>query len=82
MKNKYKIKAQRGVTYECYRGFTDTVGNRVRRGQRCVVLSDLRDYYYMISPSGTGYGKMVPKDEFASRFIPLNPLDAHYLPND
>jgi hypothetical protein len=75
-----KIKAQRGVTYECYRGFTDTAGSRARRGQRYVMMSDLREYYYMISPSGTGYGKLVPKEEFASRFIPLNPLDAVYLP--
>ena len=82
MKNKYKIKAQRGITYECYRGFTDSVGTRVRRGQRYVMLSDLINSYYMISPSGKGYGKLVPKKEFASRFIPLNPLDAHYLPND
>ena len=79
---KMKIKAQRGVTYECYIGFTDISGARARRGQLYAVQSDYRDFYSVIPVSGRGYSKMIRKDKFASHFIPLNPLDAHYLPND
>ena len=70
------IKPKRGVTYECYVGYIDRFGNRVRRGKRYAVLSEgLRDDYYLISVSGRGYGIAVPKKEFASRFIPVNPID-------
>jgi hypothetical protein len=71
-----KIKPQRGVTYECYMGYTDRMGTRVRRGRRYAVLSEgLRDDYYMISISGKGFGIAVPKEKFASHFIPVNPLE-------
>ena len=70
-----KIKAQRGVTYECYIGFTDQMGTRVRRGRKYVLLSDGFSYYYMIGSSGKGYGVAVPRETFASHFIPLNPID-------
>jgi hypothetical protein len=71
-----KIKPQRGVTYECYMGYTDRMGTRVRRGRRYAVLSEgLRDDYYMISISGKGFGIAVPKEKFVSHFIPVNPLE-------
>lgn len=69
------IKAQSGVTYECYMGYTDHMGNRVRRGQRFYMMSEWRDYYYMHSISRRGYGKSVDKKKFAAHFVPLNPLD-------
>ena len=78
-----KIKPQRGITYECYIGYTDSHGNRVRRGAKYWFLDDnFRDYFYMMSISNKGYSVVVSKDKFTSHFIPLNPLDAHYLPND
>ena len=77
-----KIKAQRGVTYECYRGFTDHSDARARRGQQYALQSDFRDYYSMIPVSGKGYSKMIRKDKFAAHFIPLNPLNALYIPFD
>ena len=70
-----KIKPQRGVTYECYTGFTDFMGNRARRGQRVFLLSELREFYYMMSPDMKGNGKAVSKDKFASHFCPVNPLN-------
>ena len=78
-----KIKPQRGITYECYIGFTDRVGTRARRGVRYFFLDDnFYDFFYMMKINNKGYAVMIPKDKFASHFIPLNPLDAHYLPND
>jgi hypothetical protein len=68
------IKAQRGITYECYRGFTDQSDSRVRRGQRYALQCDYRDFYSVICVSGQGYSKMIRKEKFASHFIPLNPL--------
>ena len=78
-----KIKPQRGITYECYMGFTDKTGTRARRGTRYWFLDDsFSDYFNMMKISNKGYAVMIPKDKFVSHFIPLNPLDAHYLPND
>ena len=70
-----KIKAKRGVTYECYRGYTDRMGSRVRRGQRYYVLGESLSYYAILSPSGQGDVKIVDKDKFASQFVPINPID-------
>lgn len=70
-----KIKPQRGITYECYRGFTDKSGARARRGRRYVFLSDsFTDNFFMFTVSDKGYSIMVPKEKFTSHFIPLNPL--------
>ena len=70
------IRPKRGVTYECYMGFTDRTGTRVRRKRRYVFLSDgFNNYWYMYPVSNKGFAVMVPKKEFASRFIPLNPID-------
>jgi hypothetical protein len=43
--------------------------------RKYVLLSDGFSYYYMISSSGKGYGVAVPRETFASHFIPLNPID-------
>jgi len=76
MSKKFVIKAKRGVTYECYMGYTDSMGTRVRRGRRYALLSEgFIDNYYMISVSGKGYGVAVPKEEFVSHFIPVNPIE-------
>ena len=80
MKN--TIKPHRGITYECYIGYVDHMGNRVRKGQHFFLMGELRDYYLMMNPNMKGYNKSIKKKEFASHYIPLNPLDAHYLPND
>jgi hypothetical protein len=72
---KIVIKAKRGVTYECYRGFTDQSGSRARRKQHYALQCDYRDYYSVIPVSGQGYSKMIRKDKFASHFIPLNLMD-------
>lgn len=75
MSKKFFIKAQRGITYECYRGFSDQSGSRARRRQRYAMQGDYRDYYSVIPVSGQGYSKMIRKDKFMSHFIPLNPID-------
>jgi hypothetical protein len=71
-----KIKPQRGITYECYIGFTDHMGARARRGRRYVFLSDsFTDYFFMFTVSDKGLAIAVPKEKFVSHFIPLNPID-------
>ena len=75
MSKKFYIKAQRGVTYECYRGFSDYVGARARRGQRYTLQGDFTDYYSVIPVSGQGYSKIVRKEKFASHFVPVNPIE-------
>jgi hypothetical protein len=71
-----KIKPQRGVTYECYMGYSDRMGGRVRRGRRYHYVSDsfFHDYYFY-PVSGKGFAVMVPKEKFASHFCPVNPVD-------
>ena len=68
------IKPQRGVTYECYIGYTDRMGGRVRKGQRYFYMSEFRDFYMIMSPNMTGHCKTIDKDKFTSHFIPLNPI--------
>jgi hypothetical protein len=75
MSKNFVIKAQPGVTYECYIGFTDHMGSRVRRGQRYYMMSEWRDFYYMHSTNRRGYGKAVSKKKFASHFVPVNPIE-------
>jgi len=75
MSKKFYIKAQRGVTYECYRGFSDYAGARARRRQRYALQCDYRDFYSVICVSGQGYSKMIRKEKFASHFIPVNPVE-------
>jgi len=82
MKKEIKIKPQRGVTYECYIGYTDHMTNKVRRGQRYFLMGELRDYYVMMNPDMKGHCKSVSKKKFAAHFIPLNPLNALYVPLD
>ncbi len=75
MNKKFYIKAQRGITYECYIGFSDWTGAKARRGQRYALQGDFRDYYSVIPVSGQGYSKMIRKEKFASHFIPVNPIE-------
>ena len=75
MSKKFFIKAQRGITYECYRGFSDFSGARVRREQRYAVHNDYTDFYSVICVSGKGYSKMIRKEKFASHFVPLNSIE-------
>lgn len=72
-----KIKPQQGVTYECYKGFTDHYGDRCRSGQKFIWSKDDRDYpysgyYVMEKVSGRGVNIAVPVDKFSSFFIPVN----------
>jgi hypothetical protein len=76
---KTKIRPQRGVTYECYIGYTDRMGTRVRRKRKYVLLSENSFLdYYMIGSSGRGFLVAVPRDKFTSHFIPVNPLPQDY----
>jgi hypothetical protein len=75
MKKKIVIKAKRGVTYECYKGFSDWSGARARRGQRYALLGDYTDFYTVVPVSGMGYSKMIKKEKFASYFVPVNPVE-------
>jgi hypothetical protein len=74
MSKKFFIKAQYGITYECYIGFSDGSGARARRGQRYALSCDYRDFYSVIPVSGKGYSKMIRKEKFMSHFIPVNPI--------
>ena len=62
-------------------GFTDRTDIRARRGRRYVFLADsFRDEWLMFPASNRGIAVLVSKEKFASHFIPLNPLDALYVP--
>ena len=74
MSKKFFIKAQHGITYECYKGFSDCFNARARRGQRYALHSNFTDHYSVILVSGQGYSKIIRKEKFASHFIPVNPI--------
>jgi hypothetical protein len=66
------IKPKQGIVYECYKGFTDFNGDRCRVGQKFIYYSDYgRDFYLMDKASGRGIDIVIPKDKFASHFIPV-----------
>jgi hypothetical protein len=71
-----KIKPQVGVVYECYKGFTDSHGDRCRVGQKFIFKGgdayENDDYYYMDKASGRGAQIEIRKDKFASHFCPTN----------
>jgi hypothetical protein len=71
-----KIKPQVGVVYECYKGFTDSHGDRCRVGQKFIFKGgeayENDDYYYMDKVSGRGAQIEIAKDKFASHFCPAN----------
>ena len=76
MSKSFVIKAQPGVTYECYMGYTDRLGNRVRRNRRYYMLRDgFSDDYYFYPISNKGYAVMISKEKFASHFVPVNPIE-------
>ncbi len=72
-----KIKPQQGVTYECYKGFTDSYGDYCRPGQKfkwCIEYDECEStgYYVMEKASGRGVNIAVPVGEFQSYFIPVD----------
>ena len=71
-----KIKPQVGVVYECYKGFTDSHGDRCRVGQKFIFKGgeayENYAYYYMDKASGRGAQIEIAKDKFASHFCPAN----------
>ena len=72
-----KIKPQHGVTYECYKGFTDSYGDYCRPGQKFKWSTEhdeheFTGYYVMEKASGRGVNIAVPVDEFQSYFIPVD----------
>ena len=73
---KLKIKPQPGVTYECYMGYTDDRGNRVRRGQRFYFYasSEFSAVHIMSHISNRGTFKMIDVNKFVSHFCPVNPI--------
>lgn len=68
------IKPQQGVVYECYKGFTDAVGDRARKGQKFVWDGETRSggVYVFEKASGRGTEIYVPGDEFTSHFCPAS----------
>jgi hypothetical protein len=68
------IKPKQGVVYECYKGFTDTAGDRCRVGQKFTWNGELKssDIYTFEKVSGRGMEIYVRGEEFASYFIPVN----------
>ena len=72
-----KIKPQQGVTYECYKGFTDQYNDRCRSGQKFKWSiehdeHEFTGYYVMEKASGRGVNIAVPVNEFQSYFIPVD----------
>ena len=72
-----KIKPQHGVTYECYKGFTDQYNDRCRSGQKFKWSTEYDEheatgYYVMEKASGRGVNIAVPVGEFQSYFIPVD----------
>jgi len=72
-----KIRPQHGVTYECYKGFTDQYNDRCRSGQKFKWSTEhdeheLTGYYVMEKVSGRGVNIAVPVDKFQSYFIPVD----------
>ena len=65
------IKPKQGVVYECYKGYVDAGNDRVRTGQKFVWGGDEHSSQYVLDKaSGRGISVLVPKDKFASYFIP------------
>jgi hypothetical protein len=72
-----KIKPQHGVTYECYKGFTDSYGDYCRTGQKFKWSTEhdeheFTGYYVMEKASGRGVNIAVKMDQFAAHFIPVD----------
>lgn len=67
------IKPQKGIVYECYKGFTDFNGDRCRAGQKFVYWDDYGpNGYLMDKASGRGIDIVISKDKFAAHFIPAS----------
>jgi len=66
------IKPKQGVVYECYKGFTDTAGDRCRVGQKFTWNGELKPtgIYTFEKVSGRGMEIYVRENEFSSHFIP------------
>jgi hypothetical protein len=66
------IKPQQGVVYECYKGFTDTAGDRCRVGQKFTWNGELKPsgIYTFEKVSGRGTEIYVHQSIFPSHFIP------------
>lgn len=59
-----------GVVYECYNSFTDTWGDRARKGQKFVLENTDNDEVVMARASGRGVNIVISKDRFAAHFAP------------
>jgi hypothetical protein len=66
------IKPKQGVVYECYKGFTDTAGDRCRVGQKFTWNGELKPsgIYTFEKVSGRGTEIYVHQSIFPSHFIP------------
>lgn len=69
-----RYKPQRGITYECCKGFSDSSKAIARRGQHYALQCDYRDFYSVIPVSGRGHSKMIRKEKFTEHFKPLNAI--------
>lgn len=68
------IKPKQGVVYECYKGFTDTAGDRCRVGQKFIWNGELKSssIYTFEKVSGRGNEIYVREENFTSHFIPAS----------
>lgn len=69
------IKPKQGVVYECYKGFTDRFGDRVRVGQKFTydgddMMAEENNYYVFQKASGRGIDIAVPLNKFTAHFCP------------
>jgi hypothetical protein len=68
------IKPKQGIVYECYKGFTDTAGDRCRVGQKFTWNGELKPsgIYTFEKVSGRGIEIYVREENFTSHFIPAS----------
>ena len=68
------IKPKQGVVYECYKGFTDTAGDRCRVGQKFIWNGEIKatNIYTLEKVSGRGLDIFVRESEFTSHFYPAS----------
>ena len=69
---KTDFKPKEGVVYECYRGITDTCGDRVRTGQKFLLHDAFGGKYYFNKASGRGFGIAINAEDFVTHFCPAS----------
>jgi hypothetical protein len=65
------LKPKKGITYVCSKSFTDTCGDRARKGQKFHLDATLSDMYLMGHAAGWGMPKTINKQKFTNHFVQI-----------